>query len=287
MLIKPQETAKKLFGDIDNQSLEQIIFNAIAFFSAVISLIITIKELIFDASTNIIAVDIILTAIFVALYYLANKTRKIEPLVWLFLLATNALVVFEWFFYAGITGVAWVVFIAVSATTQTVFTGRHLLVANIFNTASFISIYIFSKIYHDIIPGVMNSHTNLDYMFFDVAMITAGITLLIYFVMREYRNKHDKVVKLNDDLMKAGMRLEEKNLELSHAMLEIKDLRNIIPICASCKNIRNDQGFYETVERYIKRHRDVNFSHTICPDCLKKESPEIYKKIFPDDDTKH
>jgi len=63
--------------------------------------------------------------------------------------------------------------------------------------------------------------------------------------------------------------------ELKLALSEIKTLKGMIPICASCKNIRNDQGYWEGVEHYIMEHSDAQFSHGICPKCLKKLYPEF------------
>jgi PleD family two-component response regulator len=57
------------------------------------------------------------------------------------------------------------------------------------------------------------------------------------------------------------------HLELKHAREEIISLRGIIPICASCKKIRNDEGFWASVETYLETHTDARFSHGICPDC--------------------
>jgi PAS domain S-box-containing protein len=59
---------------------------------------------------------------------------------------------------------------------------------------------------------------------------------------------------------------------------EIKTLRGIIPICASCKNIRNDTGAWEQLEAYIKKHTDANFSHGICPECVQRLYPELKER---------
>jgi hypothetical protein len=59
-------------------------------------------------------------------------------------------------------------------------------------------------------------------------------------------------------------------LELQQALAEVKTLRGILPICASCKKIRDDKGYWENVEVYIKTHSQADFTHGICPDCMKK-----------------
>ncbi len=69
--------------------------------------------------------------------------------------------------------------------------------------------------------------------------------------------------------------LEMKNTELQKALDEIKVLRGIIPICASCKKIRNDEGYWEQIECYISDHSDAVFSHGICEECAKVLYPEF------------
>jgi PAS domain S-box-containing protein len=63
--------------------------------------------------------------------------------------------------------------------------------------------------------------------------------------------------------------------EQKEAEEEIRNLRDILPICSYCKNIRNDEGYYEQIEAYIRKHSGVDLSHTICPDCMKEHYPEI------------
>jgi len=60
---------------------------------------------------------------------------------------------------------------------------------------------------------------------------------------------------------------------------ELIQLKSLIPICAKCKKIRNDDNYWENVESYISKHLDISFTHGICPDCLKELYPEIAKKM--------
>lgn len=57
--------------------------------------------------------------------------------------------------------------------------------------------------------------------------------------------------------------------KLQEALAEIKTLKGFIPICASCKKIRDDEGYWDQVEAYISKHTDAVFTHGICPDCAK------------------
>ncbi|MFH2123366.1 MAG: response regulator, partial [Pseudomonadota bacterium] len=73
---------------------------------------------------------------------------------------------------------------------------------------------------------------------------------------------------------------EKLIVELQTALDEIKTLRGILPICSYCKDIRNDEGYWERVDTYITRHTEVDFSHGICPSCLKKNFPDQYESIM-------
>lgn len=63
--------------------------------------------------------------------------------------------------------------------------------------------------------------------------------------------------------------------ELQDAMGKIKTLSGLLPICASCKKIRDDKGYWKQIESYISDHSSVEFSHSICPECAKKLYPQI------------
>jgi len=64
-------------------------------------------------------------------------------------------------------------------------------------------------------------------------------------------------------------------LELRKALSEVKTLRGFLPICASCKKIRDDMGYWNQIECYIRDRSDAEFSHSICPECVEKLYPEL------------
>jgi len=66
--------------------------------------------------------------------------------------------------------------------------------------------------------------------------------------------------------------------ELQEALAKVKTLSGLLPICASCKRIRDDQGYWQQIEAYIRDHSEAEFSHSVCPECAKKLYPEIFDK---------
>ena len=69
--------------------------------------------------------------------------------------------------------------------------------------------------------------------------------------------------------------VEKRTEELRNALAEVKQLSGLLPICAHCKKVRDDQGYWKQIEHYISKHSEAKFSHGICPDCLKKYYPEL------------
>ncbi len=72
-----------------------------------------------------------------------------------------------------------------------------------------------------------------------------------------------------DDRKRAEQALAEEHARLQQALEEVKTLQGIVPICASCKKIRDDQGYWNSLEAYLARHTDATFTHGICPDCAQ------------------
>jgi len=69
--------------------------------------------------------------------------------------------------------------------------------------------------------------------------------------------------------------LEKKNQELESTISEVKTLRGLLPICASCKKVRDDKGYWNQIDNYLETHSEVEFSHGLCPDCAKKLYPDF------------
>jgi hypothetical protein len=70
---------------------------------------------------------------------------------------------------------------------------------------------------------------------------------------------------------------EERNVlvrQLQDALANIKTLRGLLPICSSCKKIRDDHGYWNQLETYIGTHTDAEFTHGLCPECIKKLYPD-------------
>lgn len=101
-------------------------------------------------------------------------------------------------------------------------------------------------------------------------------------VLREFRKLSTQVRKISrigdgyqEQLRDVNQELTRANERLSQALTEVKTLQGFIPICARCKRVRDDHGYWDQVEAYISRHSDAVFSHGVCPECARVLYPEI------------
>ncbi len=87
------------------------------------------------------------------------------------------------------------------------------------------------------------------------------------------------IARFNDliEVRRLNAELHARNAELQATLAKVKTLSGLLPICASCKKIRNDHGYWQQVEVYLCEHTDVDFSHGLCPECAQRLYPEFYE----------
>ncbi len=97
------------------------------------------------------------------------------------------------------------------------------------------------------------------------------------------------VIEFVRDISKKKQTEDEREkliFELQEALTNIKTLSGLLPMCASCKKIRDDQGYWNQVETYFSDHSDLTFSHSFCPECARKLYPDIYDDIVKSNSSK-
>lgn len=81
----------------------------------------------------------------------------------------------------------------------------------------------------------------------------------------------------NQQLEQGAENLRVNQRRLEEALANVKTLRGLLPICAACKRIRDDRGFWQQLEIYFQSHSEARFSHGMCPDCVKKWYPDLHQ----------
>lgn len=114
------------------------------------------------------------------------------------------------------------------------------------------------------------------------ALILTMILILSTIIIHQGIKETGKRLSAEQELRKHNDQLDElvkhRTADLQKALSEVKLLSGFLPICASCKKIRDDQGYWNQIESYIQQHAAVEFSHSICPDCAKKLYPQFTGK---------
>jgi PAS domain-containing protein len=92
----------------------------------------------------------------------------------------------------------------------------------------------------------------------------------------ELRKTNENLILEVGEREKAEQEREQVIVKLQQALAQVKRLSGFLPICASCKKIRDDKGYWQQVEAYIRDHSEAEFSHGLCPECAKKLYPELF-----------
>ena len=92
----------------------------------------------------------------------------------------------------------------------------------------------------------------------------------------EVEEAHGKIRAEMEERILAQVEKDQLIIELEHALGEVKKLTGLLPICASCKRIRDDKGYWNQLESYIRDHSEAEFTHSICPECRAKLYPDLF-----------
>lgn len=114
---------------------------------------------------------------------------------------------------------------------------------------------------------------------------TRGKTKTFIVSARPFKDANGNLLGMVESFQDITPRIkaEKAKVELIDSLQEALDrvnvLSGLLPICASCKKIRDDKGYWNQIETYIRDHSEAEFSHGICPDCAKKLYPEFYDRV--------
>jgi hypothetical protein len=109
------------------------------------------------------------------------------------------------------------------------------------------------------------------YMIFLVAVASIIALFLGYLLIKILRSLNED----NAKRIQSEKKIRNERNQLKDALEKVKTLSGLLPICASCKKIRDDKGYWNQIESYIRQHSEAEFSHGICPECIQKHYPEI------------
>ena len=91
---------------------------------------------------------------------------------------------------------------------------------------------------------------------------------------RQLSEEQKKAMQVLSRQVMTLLELRRVSMRMAEALEKVKTLHELLPICAWCKRIRDDQGYWNQVEAYIHQHTGADFTHGICPECLEKQRPK-------------
>ncbi len=116
--------------------------------------------------------------------------------------------------------------------------------------------------------SVLHKSHFIDELVVLLIVLTFGLAIFSFRRWREQIRKHSELKRLM-------LEKERMIVELHEATEKIKILKGFLPICSHCKKIRNDEGYWQQLEKYISEHSEAQFSHGICPTCAEKYYSEL------------
>jgi hypothetical protein len=107
-----------------------------------------------------------------------------------------------------------------------------------------------------------------------------GTLCIIDHQPRELSEYQTKILRTLARQIVMQLELRRTSAQLADALDKIKLIEGLIPICSYCKGIRNDKGYWSTVEKYIKQYSNVEFSHGVCDSCMRQHFPDVARVLL-------
>ena len=116
-----------------------------------------------------------------------------------------------------------------------------------------------------------------------LAVILGVSAFILHSSLREVRRRIDTEAALEASQGRLQSLLDERTAMLQSAETRVKALHGLLPLCMSCKKIRDDRGYWNQLEIYIRDHSDAEISHALCPECAERLYPGHYRKKNPEE----
>jgi len=160
-------------------------------------------------------------------------------------------------------------FIREMSIKVSVFTGTIILTCAIVFLSETITIF------HAIFIGVSSLKVALVLGALVPAVLCPPVYAIVLISLKKLNKAQEERDKVIEHLQIARTQNEKVIEELKGALAKVKQLSGLLPICSSCKKIRDDKGYWNQIEAYIRDHSEAEFSHGICPECSKKLYPDL------------
>jgi cell division protein FtsL len=136
-------------------------------------------------------------------------------------------------------------------------------------------LFLTEYFYPEIVQGYQTRLEQFLDLYLTLLIATFVIFKVLSMIMEAYNAERQRLSDANSELEQKIAELNRVNADLKKMISEVKTLTGLLPICSWCKKIRDDQGYWSQIEKYVKSHSTADFSHSICPECAQKHFPEL------------
>lgn len=194
-------------------------------------------------------------------------SRRGQHLYLVFLLVLLANLDLSWSFDAGVEGGIAFYFSSVLLYPMTLFRGAQRWILSVLVAADLIGLVLMDHFN----PGLSITFARPAAQLLDriTGFVCSSVIIaaIMWIILRSYDAEQSKLVQAKRTLLM-------RNAELHEALVNVKKLKGLLPICCGCKKIRDDTNYWHQVETYIAEHSEATFTHSYCPSCAAKYFPE-------------
>ena len=140
-------------------------------------------------------------------------------------------------------------------------------------------LFLMEYLYPELVIGYRSIGQRFVDVYISFVVCSTVIFAVITLILDSHGREQRRIDEVNSILKEKVEILNRTNLDLEEALSKVKTLSGLLPICACCKNIRDDKGYWNQIEGYITEHSEAEFSHGICPPCMRKLYPEEYAEL--------
>jgi len=268
-----------ILGNEQEFPLEHRLVHILSFSVTIVVILNGISDFILGLPPVVFSFSVMSSFVFFLIFWRSRFQRNPRGLAWLFFIFSNLAVCYYWYMAGGLTAVPIILAYSILFLIPLVMTRKsHIISALLISILTDITLFSIELIHPDLIHAYQSNRIRLLDMSFSTLFFGLGMIFLIILVKRSFQKERNRVEKLRYELEKVNTVLQEKNDHLKQTLDEIKTLQGILPICSSCKKIRNDDGYWDQLESYFTKNSDIVFSHGICEECAQKLYPDFHKK---------
>ncbi len=261
-----------------DMSLEQRLYRAISLAAAVLAfIIVTPLNIVEGLPWQLDLVVIGFGALALQMFRLAEHGRMFTKS---FLLGIVLMLNASWFLDGGIEGSISYFFFAAVVYTGIFFRGTQRWLFLVLFVLDGLGLLLADYLHPEWIVRFKTPFDRMLDLSTGLVVSAVSLTIMIWVLRAGFDGERKRQLELNRDLADALDENRQRAKELEESLAEVKTLRGLLPICSSCKSVRDDEGLWTQIERYVSANTDASFTHSLCPNCMRRLFPQDAEAVL-------